>query len=187
MSSYYMFYLAENTSEGLQVVAPAMLTKNGQFKFKPAVVRSSSFIHWEDWEEFMEYVPLKVIHDNSLDLLTSNHSWNPDVIELGSDSYACKYSTIARMADKAGLRVGYTSLNDLNYVAEHNYHLEDKYEIELYSAEMVAEMAPEDKRNYGKVAFLETNSVDYIANQLVNAFHEIVYNANDFYVVCVRG
>ena len=121
-------------------------------------------------------------------LCTSDHSWSSEP-NIQSDAYYCSYAEIAHQAEKHswGLKVGYAPLNEVDYVAENNYYLEDRYEIEYRSADMVAELQPEQRKDYGKVAFLETNSVGYIANQIIDAFHELVSWSNGYYVVCVMG
>lgn len=187
MSTYYMFYLARKVNDSIKVVGPAVLTENGRFKIKPGIIRSRSFIHWEDWD-FMDFLPIEEMSDDNFtrDLCTSDHSWGSEP-NIQSNAYYCSFAEIARQAEKHnwGLKVGYTSLNEVDYVAKNNYCLENKYEIEFCSADMVAELQPEQRKDYGKVAFLETNSVGYIANQIVNAFHEFTAWSNDYYIVCV--
>ena len=188
MSSYYMFYLAKKTDEGkIKIVGPAVLAENGEFRIKPGVIRSRSYIEWEDWG-FMNCLPVeKMANDDFTKVLcTSDHSWGSEP-NIQSDAYYCSFAEIARQAERHswGLKVGYTSLNEVDYVAENNYCLEDKYEIEFRSADMIAELQPEQRKDYGKVAFLATNSVGYIASQIVDAFHELVSWSNGYYVVCV--
>lgn len=189
MSTYYMFYLARKINDSIKVVGPAVLAENGEFKIRPGVVRSRSFIDWEDWD-FMNFLPIEKMADDDFTkvLCTSDHSWSSEP-NIQSDAYYCSFAEIASQAAKHswGLKVGYTSLNEVDYVAENNYCLEDRYEIEFRSADMVAELQPEQRKDYGKVAFLETNSVGYIASQIVDAFHELVSWSNGYYVVCVVG
>ena len=189
MSTYYMFYLARKVNDSIKVVGPAVLAEDGEFKIKPGVVRSRSFIEWEDWG-FMNFLPIEKMADDDFTkvLCTSDHCWSSEPI-IQSDAYYCSFAEIVNQAAKHswGLKVGYTSLNEVDYVAENNYCLEDRYEIEFRSVDMVAELQPEQRKDYGKVAFLETNSVGYIASQIVDAFHEFAVWSNDYYVVCVVG
>lgn len=189
MSVYYMFYLAKKFEAGMTVVAPAIMTENGKFKIVPAISRSKSFIDADEWCRLMSPLSLEDINQepSNLRLLASDRSWGPTP-NIQSDSYYIPFSEVINIAakDRAGLRIGYASLEEVNYVAKHDYYLEDKYEIDFLSADVVAEMQLEDRKKYGKVAFLETNSMGYIANQIVDAFHEFVYD-DDYYVVCVIG
>lgn len=188
MSSYYMFYLARKDDDNkIKIVGPAVLAKNGEFKIKPGVVRSRNYIEWEDWD-FMNFLPAEKMADDDFTkaICTSDYSWNSEQI-IQSDAYYCSFAEIICQAEKHswGLKVGYTSLNEVDYVAENNYCLEDKYEIAFRSADMVAELQPEQRKDYGKVAFLATNSVGYITSQIVDAFHDLVYWGKGYYVVCV--
>lgn len=188
MSSYYMFYLAKKNDEGkIKIVGPAVLAENGEFKIKPALIRSRSYIEWEDWG-FMNCLPIQMMADDDFTkvLCTSDHSWGSEP-NIQSDACYCSYKEIANIAraEKMGLKVGYAPLNEVGYVAENGYCLQDKYEIEFHSADFAAELCPEERVKFGKVAFLEINSVGYICNQLVNAFHDLVFSSNRYYVVCV--
>ena len=186
MSTYYMFYLAKKTSQGMTLVAPAKRTDEGTFKFEPAVVRSRSFIDWEDWEEFMDFLPYQEISKDkdSQEHFTADISWT-STPKISSISRYCPFETIVQKSLDKGLHIGYTPLQQLPYVVKQNYLLDSEYDIELLPAEAVAEMDSETRKEYGKVAFLAYNSIGYIAHQIVSAFQEFVnFDEKDYYVIC---
>ena len=63
---------------------------------------------------------------------------------------------------------------DMKYIIEEDYRLLNRYDVDLVSADVVAEMAPEDRRNYGKVAFTAISDASYIANLVVKAAESVL-------------
>jgi hypothetical protein len=185
MSTYYSFYLARKLKSGMKIVGPAVYNvENEAFKIKPAVCRSRSFINWDEFFDIMDQLSVYEMDQKEDNLGYMAYEYEPG--RYHSNTLCCPYQKIVSLAASRGLKVGYAPLKDINYVARKNYKLEDQYEIDFVTADMVAEMPAELRKEYGKVAFYEEDSVAYISAQIVDACGELVdWDKNDYYVVCV--
>ena len=63
---------------------------------------------------------------------------------------------------------------DMKYIIKEEYELLNRYDVNLVPADVVAEMAPEDRRNYVKVAFTAISDASYIANLVVKAAESLL-------------
>ena len=191
MSTYYEFYLAEkNENDQYRIVGPAKY-KGGDFQIYPALVRSRSFINWEDWEYIMDKVCLDEIdpEEKNFKRMALDMSWTSEQ-DFRSVSYVCPYSKLVSISSEgnAGLFVGYVPKSDAKRIIENNYYVEDCFDVDYMSAEIVAEMQPEERSQYVKMAYRVTNSAAYIANDIIAAVHEAVdFEEEDYYIVCVVG
>ena len=70
--------------------------------------------------------------------------------------------------------MGYVCMADMKYIIEEDYQLLSRYDVDLVSADVAAEMAPEDRRNYVKVAFTAISDASYIANLVVKAAESLL-------------
>ena len=73
-----------------------------------------------------------------------------------------------------GLYVGYATHDEVNEVAKAHYLIESRYDVDLVSPDVVAEMDSEDRRRYGKTAFIAATDTSYIADVVYQAAEGIL-------------
>ena len=186
MSTYYSFYLAEKINDKYSICGPYIHEK-GEYRLRPLHVRSKSFIDWDEFHRFMNKIPENKMDPEQLKMMCINTSWT-DEENLVSSSYVCGYSDMVAASKGNGLRQGYIPLEDFKYVKNENYFISNIYELDNFiSIEAAAEMDPLDRRKYGKIAFFETESIDYIANEILTAAAGLTayQNEDNYYFICV--
>lgn len=189
MSTYYDFYLGKKTKGGkIAMVAPFVYdAENGNYIRKSLLSRSRSFIDWDDFRDFMMPLAIKDMADADKEFFTSDHAWS-GTPNICSDAYVCSYAEMANAGAKAGFRQGYVPLSDFSYIIKEGYELSDEYEVEMKSADEIAEMDKVNRAEWGKMAFIVRNSTDYIANLLVRSVAQMVpWDSKDYYFICRIG
>lgn len=192
MSTYYDFYVARKNKQGqFRIVGPAKYSKDGQFRFYPAASRSRSFIDWDEWCDIMRKVDISEIdpEETNFSIMALDYTWTDKANDFRSISYVCKYSDIVNLSEKgnAGLYIGYATLEDVYAVSRLNYYVEDYYDIHFFPADVVAEMQPEERAKYGKVAYRVTNSAAYIADKIISAVSNMFFDEENYYIICTIG
>jgi hypothetical protein len=193
MSTYYSFYLGAKDAEGkMNIVGPYYYNmKEQETQLSTLFEASQSFIDHREFIDAMNVLPVEEIAEKDLVHL-STKDWAGT--KLSSTSYYATLGTFRSLAQEnnCGLYVGYAPLAEVGYVAEQHYELESKYDIELVSADMAAEMSPEERREYGKVAFVATTDTSYIAKQILDTAENLlqyVYGEekNRYYILMTWG
>lgn len=190
MATYYDFYLGQKVNEKFTIVGPYVFDPiNNENKLKPLYATSRSFIDWDSFRDFMDHISMEEMNPDQLKLMCADYSLSAEEEHLKSCAYVCSLKEMIRNSRNGGLRQGYILLEDFEYIRNQNYFVEYIYELtEFHSPEEVAEMDFETKSKYGKIAFIETYSLDYIANKIADAAccgitkYE---NEDDYYIICV--
>lgn len=194
MSTYYSFYLgARDDKDKMCVVGPYYYNvKEGETKLGTLYETSQSFIQDDDIRNRMDLLNVEEIAEKDLDRL----SFEPYFEDRprASKTYYAPLSEFHALADKNnnGLYIGYVCMADMKYVIEENYRLLDRYDVDLVSADVVAEMTPEDRRKYGKIAFTAISDASYVAHLVVKAAEsllEYVYGEDKkrYYILMTWG
>ena len=183
MSTYYDFYLAEQTEDKkYSLIGPYKKTKEGM-EIYALLSRSGGFMCnvddlglWKlDAASLDEEAQKKFVHKYD-----ETHTYcSASVVSLN------ELQSIAA-ADNCGLRHGYCLKSKLKLIAENDYKLE-KYDVELKTADEVAEMTEKERLKYARTAFVETNSVGYIANEIVQACGALTdywHKDEEYYIIC---
>lgn len=82
---------------------------------------------------------------------------------------------------------GFTTLDEANYLASHDYSAKALRKVHLYSANVIANMVPSQRDKYVKVSTVTTDSIGYIASLGVN-YAELMsrlLTAKNIHIVCV--
>lgn len=172
MSTYYDFYIGVKKDDKIEAIGP-YIRKDGEYHLVPIVSRSRSFIHFDEfgyWE-----MPIEMMADDQVEFFTSE-GWNSD--ERHSISCYIPYEDIRAMADD-GLVQGYVTLDELDMVAANDYSQDSLWDIWVKTSEMVAEMDPETRKEYGHIAYIDHYSTGYICRQLINAVDPYEYGFED--------
>ena len=183
MSIEYYFYLARKTGLGLKVVGPAFLNVNDEYEIM-SIWRTKSSIDLDEFEYIMDDLFLYDLDPVPLtyELLTYENEY---LKERRVDAYYCGYEELRAHSKNRGFRIGYLPLEDMDEVIKNNYQVESKYDYDLLSPEIVAEMADEERKKYGKIAYYITSSFGFLASQLVAAFEQFVERDDaEYYVIC---
>ena len=176
MSTYYSFYLGARDDAGkMCVVGPYYYSvKAGETKLGTLFETSRSFIEDEVFMSTMNPLGADEVAEKDMDRLTFQPMFEdqPRV----SNTYYAPLSDFHAIANKnnGGLYVGYVCIADMKYIIEENYRLLSRYDVDLVSADVVAEMTPEDRRKYGKVAFTAISDASYVANLVVKAAESLL-------------
>lgn len=175
MSTYYSFYLGARDDAGkMCIVGPYYYNvKEGETKLGVLYETSRSFIDAEEFMEAMHQLPIDEIAEKDMNRLTLEN-WFGD--GRTSATYYASINEFYALAKKNnhGLYVGYVPLNEMNAVAETHYWLESRYDVDLVSPDVVAEMDPEERKKYGKTAFVATTDTSYIADVIYDAAESVL-------------
>ena len=194
MSTYYSFYLGARDDAGkMCVVGPYYYSvKAGETKLGTLFETSRSFIEDDVFMNTMNLLGADEVAERDLDRLT-HESWYKDQPRVSNTYYAplSDFHAIASRSNN-GLYMGYVCIADMKYIIEEDYQLLSRYDVDLVSADVAAEMAPEDRRNYAKVAFAAISDASYIANQVVKAAeslleHEYGKDKDRYYILMTWG
>ena len=194
MSTYYSFYLGARDDAGkMCVVGPYYYSvKAGETKLGTLFETSRSFIEDEVFMGTMDPLGVNEIAEKDLDRLSFQPIFEdqPRV----SNTYYASLSDFHAIASRNnnGLYMGYVCIADMKYIIEEDYRLLSRYDVDLVSADVVAEMVPEDRRNYAKVAFTAISDASYVANQVVKAAeslleHEYGKDKDRYYILMTWG
>ena len=168
MSTYYEFYAAVKQDEKIEAIGP-YIRKDNEYRLVPILTRSRSFINFNEfgcWELSVEQMAEEQVE------FFSTEGWTGD--KRQSISYHIPYKEICALADD-GLIQGYVTLEELNTAAASGYHPDALWDIWVRTPEMVAEMDPETRKEYGHIAYIDHCSTGYICRQLINAVDPIEY------------
>lgn len=194
MSTYYSFYLGARDDAGkMCVVGPYYYNvKAGETKLGTLFETSQSFIDDDVFRNTMDMLNVDEVAEKDLDRLTYEPYFEdrPRV----SNTYYASLSDFHKIAGKnnGGLYMGYVCMADMKYIIEEDYQLLSRYDVDLVSADVVAEMAPEDRRKYVKVAFTAISDASYIAAWVVKAaesllMYEYGKDKDRYYVLMTWG
>ena len=172
MSTYYEFYIGVNKGNKVEVIGP-FIRKDGEYKLTPILTRSRSFIDWGDFPSWQ--LPVKMMEPDQEEYFTSESWMNESRYSI---SYVVSYYDVCSMADE-GLVQGYVTLDELDFVAAKDYDPDILDDIWVRTPEMVAEMDPEMRREYGHIAFNDQFCTGYICRQLMNAIDPIELDLNE--------
>lgn len=176
MSTYYSFYLGARDDAGkMCVVGPYYYSvKAGETKLGTLFETSQSFIDDDVFRNTMDLLGADEVAEKDLDRL-SYEPWYKDQPRVSNTYYAplSDFHAIASRNNN-GLYMGYVCMADMKYIIEEEYELLNRYDVNLVPADVVAEMAPEDRRNYVKVAFTAISDASYIANLVVKAAESVL-------------
>ena len=194
MSTYYSFYLGARDDAGkMCVVGPYYYSvKEGETKLGTLFETSRNFIEDEVFMSTMDLLSADEVAEKDMDRLTYE-SWYKDQPRVSTAYYAplSDFHAIASRNNN-GLYMGYVCIADMKYIIEEEYELLNRYDVDLVSADIVAEMAPEDRRNYVKVAFTAISDASYIANLVVKAAESVLMyeygkDKDRYYILMTRG
>ena len=194
MSTYYSFYLGARNDVGkMCVVGPYYYNiEKCEMKLGTLFETTGSFIEDEVFMNTMDMLNVEEVAKKDWDRLTYEPYFEdqPRV----SNTYYASLADFHAIANKnnGGLYMGYVCMADMKYIIEENYKLLSRYDIDLVSADVVAEMAPEDRRNYAKVAFIAISDASYIANLVVKAAESVLEyeygkDKDRYYILMTRG
>jgi hypothetical protein len=194
MSTYYSFYLGARDDAGkMCVVGPYYYSvKAGETKLGTLFETSQSFIEDDVFMGTMDMLNVEEAAEKDLDLLTYE-PWYKDRPRVSNTYYAplSEFHAIASRNNN-GLYMGYVCMADMKYIVEEDYQLLNRYDVNLVSADVAAEMMPEDRRNYVKVAFTAISDASYIANLVVKAAESVLMyeygkDKDRYYILMTRG
>ena len=168
MSTYYEFYAAVNKGDKIEAIGP-YIKKDGEYRLLPILTRSRSFINFDEFGCWV--LPVEKMTDDQVGFFATE-GWINE--ENQSISYFVPYADICALASD-GLVQGYVTLEELDAVAESDYHLDALWDIWVRTPKMVAEMDPETRKQYGHIAYIDHCSTGYICRQLVSAVDPIEY------------
>ena len=175
MSTYYSFYLGARDDAGkMCIVGPYYYNvKEGKTKLGVLYETSRSFISAEEFQEAMHCLPVDEIAEKDMSHLATEN-WFGD--GHTSTSYYASINEFYALAKKNnhGLYVGYVTHSEMNAVAENKYWLESRYDVDLVSPDVVAEIDPEERKKYGKTAFVATTDTSYIADVVYDAAESVL-------------
>ena len=170
MSTYYSFYLGVRNDENkLEIAGPYYYSvKYKELRLGTLYETTGSFIEVDEFEPFMDNVPVEEIAEKDFKLLTDTGIFNKEVY---SRAYACSLGAMARKAQKGnfGLYNGYCSFDEIDCIKTNSYCLDSRYDVALYSTDRVAEMPPADCADLGRAAFLALNDPAHQAHLISSA------------------
>lgn len=171
MSIYYNFYFAKKKEDKFAVIAPFMYNSDEKIYDR---IPLKSLCDTVDWTEFMFPILPDEVHADDIDWLYLE------------DVYACSFMEMLLRAETAGLRQGYVKFKDFKKLKELNYIVNTDFD--MISPEVFAEMASDERKGYGKVAIIATNSVDYIASLLVDMVYPMIEvpELDKYYFICTK-
>ena len=172
MSTYYEFYIGMNKGDKVEVIGP-YIRKDGEYKLTPILTRSRSFIDWDDFPAWQ--LPIKMMEADQEKFFTSEGWFDKGRYSISS---VVPYYDVCAMAD-GGLVQGYVTLDELDFVAAKEYDPDILDDLWVRTPEMVAEMDPEMRREYGHIAYNDQFSTGYICRQLMNAVDPIELDLNE--------
>lgn len=176
MSTYYSFYLGARDDAGkMCVVGPYYYNvKAGETKLGTLFETSRSFIDDDVFMGTMNPLNVDEIAEKDLDRLSFEPIFENE--SRVSNTYYASLSDFHAIANKNnnGLYIGYVCMADMKYIIEEDYRLLNRYDVDLVSADVVAEMTPEDRRKYGKIVFTAISDASYIANLVVKAAESLL-------------
>lgn len=194
MSTYYSFYLGARDDAGkMCVVGPYYYSvKAGETKLGTLFETSQSFIDDDVFRNTMDLLGVDEIAEKDLDRLSFEPLFE-DQPRVSTTYYAplLDFHAIANKNNN-GLYIGYACIADMKYIIEENYRLLNRYDVDLVSADVAAEMTPEERRKYGKVAFTAISDASYVANLVVKAAegllkHEYGKDKDRYYILMRWG
>jgi hypothetical protein len=171
VSIYYNFYFAKKKEDKFAVIAPFMYNSDEKIYDR---IPLKSLCDTVNWTEFMFPILPDEVHTDDIDWLYLE------------DVYACPFMEMLLRAETAGLRQGYVKFKDFKKLKELNYIVNTDFD--MISPEVFAEMASDERKGYGKVAIIATNSVDYIASLLVDMVYPMIEvpELDKYYFICKK-
>lgn len=170
MSTYYEFYLGIMKDDKIEAIGP-YFKQDGVYHLRPILERSRSFINWNEFDSWP--LPVEKMAADQISFF-STESWD-DSEERQSIAKYIPYDEISDMADD-GLVQGYVTLDELDAAAENDYHMDVLWDLWVRTPQMVAEMDPETRKQYGHIAYIDHLSTGYICRQLLNAVDQFEYS-----------
>ena len=175
MSTYYSFYLGVRDDAGkMRIAGPYYYNvKEGKNKLGVLYETSRSFINAEDFEEAMHPLFVEEIAEEDMNHLAMENFLGDGYTSV---SYYASMNEFYDLVKKNnhGLYVGYATHDEVNEVAKAHYLIESRYDVDLVSPDVVAEMDSEDRRRYGKTAFIAATDTSYIADVVYQAAEGIL-------------
>lgn len=168
MSTYYEFYAAVRKGDKVEAIGP-YIRKDGKYHPVPIISRSRSFISFNEFD--CRELPVEQMAEDQVEFF-STEGWIDD--KRQSISYYVPFKEICALADD-GLVRGYVTLEELDAVAKSDYHPDALWDIWVSTPDMVAEMDPEARKNYGHIAYIDRCSTGYICSQLINTVDPVEY------------
>lgn len=155
MSTYYTFYLGmKNDENKLEIAGPYYYNiKKQEMRLGCLYEASRSFVEHDAFMKFMDKVPLEEMADKDKKYFTDTGLFGDKEY---SRAYICSLEAMWEKAKEGcyGLQNGYCRLEDIDHIKREDYILTDSYEVGMYSADRVAEMDADDRKDLGRAAFL---------------------------------
>lgn len=170
MSVYYDFYPAAKVGNKYKIIGNYIMKDSG-YTLYPVLSRSSSFINREDF--YFRQLSLDEISDEDMECLTTR-GWFDEDGEPQSIAYLITMDELEKLAGDGVVR-GYVELDTLDGIVQSNYDPEWLFNLLVLTPERVAEMAPEERQQYGHVAILDNASTEYIASILLETINNLRY------------
>lgn len=163
MSTYYEFYVGLLKDDKIEAIGP-YFRQDGVYHLRPILERSRSFISWNEFDSLP--LPVEKMTDDQTPYF-STEGWD-DSGEHHSITEYIPYDKVRDMADD-GLVQGYVTLEELDAVAESDYHPDALWDLWVRTPQMVAEMDSETRKQYGHIAYVDHCRTGYLCRQLLNA------------------
>lgn len=179
MKTTYDFYIGEITKDGkVRIIGPYFRIGNS-YILTPVITRSALLIEFDELAAWRLHV--EEMAEDQLELMSHVEA---DSGKRKSNAYFLTYEEVWDMVGD-GLVKGYVPLEDLDTMAKNDNNPDMVEDLNVRTAEMIAEMDAETRKGYGHVAYVDAQSADYICSRLFFAAYPEIWNRTEDSIVFI--